>query len=85
MWHVYILKSRESGKRYVGMSQDVNNRIAEHNSGKSKFTSGHKPWELIYSEPYLTSTEARVREKYFKTSAGKRWLEKKLSAGSLPD
>ncbi|MCE7863304.1 MAG: GIY-YIG nuclease family protein [Bacteroidetes bacterium CHB5] len=40
MWYVYVLKSQKNGKIYVGMSQDIDRRLAEHNSGKSKFTSG---------------------------------------------
>ncbi|HEY3429854.1 MAG TPA: GIY-YIG nuclease family protein [Cyclobacteriaceae bacterium] len=85
MWIVYVLISRKSGKRYVGMTKDVNQRLAQHNAGKSKFTSGHIPWELIYQENYPTSVEARAREKYLKSAAGKRFLDKKLDAGSLPN
>jgi predicted GIY-YIG superfamily endonuclease len=50
-------------KRYVGMTQDLVRRLAEHNSGKSKFTSGHIPWRLAYTENYDTTLEARAREK----------------------
>gem|GEM_PF-1562811 len=50
MWYVYVLRSQKNGKIYVGMSQDIDRRLAEHNSGKSKFTSGHLPWKLVYSE-----------------------------------
>jgi predicted GIY-YIG superfamily endonuclease len=39
MWFVYVLKSISSGKHYVGIAQDVNKRLQEHNAGKSKFTS----------------------------------------------
>ncbi|HMV10206.1 MAG TPA: GIY-YIG nuclease family protein [Cyclobacteriaceae bacterium] len=85
MWIVYVLRSAKSGKRYVGMTQDVTLRLAQHNSGKSKFTSGHMPWKLIYQETYSGSVEARVREKYLKSSQGRRFLDKELGAGSLPD
>ncbi|MBS1489132.1 MAG: hypothetical protein JSS93_01255 [Bacteroidetes bacterium] len=33
------------------MTQDLQRRVAEHNAGKAKFTSAHRPWKLIYSEP----------------------------------
>lgn len=85
MWKVYVLKSKKSGKYYVGMSQDVDQRLKQHNSGKSKFTSGHIPWDLIYSEVCDTALQARMREKYLKSAAGKRFISKLLSAGSLPD
>jgi putative endonuclease len=86
MWYVYVLKSRASGKFYVGITQDLSRRIHEHNSGKSKFTSGHVPWNSIYHECLGNTREARIREKYLKSAAGKRYLAKVLSAaGSLPD
>jgi putative endonuclease len=81
MWSVYVLRSLASAKHYVGMTEDVENRVREHNAGTSKFTSGHCPWQLIYQEDgFQSSAEARIREKYLKTAAGKRFITKKLSA-----
>jgi putative endonuclease len=86
MWHVYVLISQSSGKLYVGMTQHLDRRIIEHNSGKGKFTSGQLPWELVYSEQVSDSKKARAREKYLKSAAGKRHLRTLLGgAGSLPD
>ena len=87
MWSVYVLQSLSSGKHYVGMSQDIGQRLQDHNRGKSKFTSGHRPWKLIYSETgFENAGLARKREKYLKTAAGKKFIEKQLSEkrGSLP-
>jgi len=84
MWTVYVLKSLRSGKFYVGITQELARRLAEHNSGKSRFTSGHTPWIVVYTEEFKTTAEARKREKYLKSAAGKRMLKSKLSAGSLP-
>ena len=67
------------------MTQDLVRRLAEHNAGKSKFTSGYSPWEVVYQETNSTTVEARAREKYFKTAAGRRFLDYTISAGSLPD
>jgi predicted GIY-YIG superfamily endonuclease len=75
---VYVLKSVKSHIFYTGMTKDLENRIMEHNSGKSKFTSGHVPWLVIYTEEHGDWNEARVREKYLKSTSGKRWLMKKL-------
>jgi predicted GIY-YIG superfamily endonuclease len=91
MWSVYVLKSLKDLILYVGMSKDVEQRLRHHNAGKSKFTSGHKPWQLIYVENnFQSATDARLREKYFKSAAGKKFLQKKIetmsmeSQGSLP-
>ncbi len=67
------------------MSQDVAQRLKDHNAGKSKFTKGHLPWELLYQESVGDTDKARKREKYLKSAAGKRYLAKLLDRGSLPD
>jgi len=85
MWNVYVLESLKNGKRYVGISQDVNTRLIQHNSGKSKFTSGHCPWVIIYKEEFPNATAARRREKYLKSASGRRLIDKIIGAGSLPD
>ena len=73
---VYVLKSASSGKHYVGMTSDLSRRLKDHNSGRSKFTSGHIPWVLIYKEDSSDFASGRLREKYLKTAAGKRFIEK---------
>jgi putative endonuclease len=73
---VYVLRSRVSAIYYVGITKDVDNRLVEHNAGKSKFTKGHRPWELIYTEESENWKAGRKREKYLKSAAGKRWLKK---------
>ena len=73
-FYVYAITSESDGVIYVGIATDCEARLKEHNTGKSKYTSGHKPWRLFYSELVGDSVEARAREKYFKTAAGKRRL-----------
>lgn len=84
VWFVYVLQSEIDSTFYVGMSMNVQDRLREHNGGKSKYTSGHRPWKLIYYEEVGTSVNARKREKYFKSAAGKKHLQKLLNTGSLP-
>jgi putative endonuclease len=71
---VYALKSERDGTLYVGISEDTERRLREHNSGKSSFTSGHRPWVLVYREAAPDWAAARKREKYLKGGAGKSWL-----------
>ena len=75
---VYVLRSIKDGARYVGISQNLERRLQDHNSGKNRYTKGHMPWEIKYNEEYETWEEARSREKYFKSGAGRIYLEKKL-------
>lgn len=77
MFLVYILRSTRFNKTYTGFTKDLINRIKVHNSGGSaKYTQKYKPWEIIYSEVCEDSIKARVREKYFKSSAGRRWIKR---------
>ena len=77
MWFVYVLRSEKSGILYTGMTEDIEKRIVMHNSGKSKFTKGHIPWVLVYSEEVGSSNDARDREKYLKSGIGRRFLSSK--------
>jgi len=86
MVYVYVLVSKKSGKLYVGITKDLDKRLAEHNAGKSKFTKGHIPWIRVYQETHEDYPSARKREKYLKSAAGKKWLKKQgFIEGSLPD
>lgn len=76
MFIVYILKD-VNGKVYKGVTGDLDRRLSEHISGNTKSTRSMKKIEIVYSENYSTFKEAREREKYFKTAAGRRWLKKR--------
>jgi len=80
MFYVYILSSLEYKKSYVGCTDCLERRLTEHNSGKMAFTKRYKPWGLIYHEEFGTLREARKRERYLKTSAGRRFLKKILNS-----
>ena len=73
---VYVLESLKDHIWYTGMCMDIDRRLKEHNAGKNKFTKGHMPWKIIYTELQPDWKAARIREKYFKTAAGKNWLKK---------
>ncbi len=75
---VYVLYSSESERFYVGMSSNVRRRLKQHNSGLVKSTKAFKPWEIQYTEKFDTRVEARKREKYLKSAAGRRWRKQNL-------
>ncbi|MFA6257435.1 MAG: GIY-YIG nuclease family protein [Candidatus Paceibacterota bacterium] len=75
-YFLYILKSTVSLKSYVGITNNLNRRLAEHNSGKSFYTKRHCPWTMIYNEKYDSLKEARKREKYLKSASGRKFLKK---------
>lgn len=73
---VYAIKSLKDGRIYVGMSKNIEKRLKEHNSGKTKSTKGFVPWVLLFTEECVDRVEARQREKYWKSGIGKEQLKK---------
>ena len=68
MYYVYVLKSLKDGKLYIGSTDDISRRIAEHNRGKNISTKWRRPFKLIYFEEFRERKEARWREYKFKKS-----------------
>ena len=77
MFYAYILKSLKDGGFYYGSTNDLVGRLKNHNSGKVKYTKGHKPYVLHYKESFNTRREAMAREKFFKSIDGYIWLKSK--------
>ncbi|QLH48100.1 MAG: GIY-YIG nuclease family protein [Bacteroidota bacterium] len=65
-WFVYILTSQKDGDFYKGITQNIERRLEEHNSGLSKFTSTKRPWHLVYSKEYESKREALIEERRLK-------------------
>ena len=80
MWYVYVLQSLVNKKYYTGYTKDIERRLTEHNSGKTKYTRSTIPFELVYKEIYNTSLEAARREKFLKSGKGREFLKSKLGA-----
>jgi putative endonuclease len=83
MFFVYIIRSELNGWFYVGMSQDVDKRLKEHNSGKARSTKGYRPWALFFFESFDTRIEARKREVYLKSGIGKEFIKNKWLGSSV--
>ncbi len=63
----------------VGFTENLERRVSEHNSGKTKSTKGYRPWKLVYKEVCKTRLEARKREKFLKSGAGKTIIKEYLN------
>ncbi|OHA51535.1 MAG: hypothetical protein A3A97_03660 [Candidatus Terrybacteria bacterium RIFCSPLOWO2_01_FULL_40_23] len=80
MWHTYVLISLKDENFYIGLTTDINRRIKEHNSGKTKSLYNRRPLKLIHKENFLTEIEAKKREQFLKSGQGRKWLRSHLSA-----
>ena len=66
MFYVYILKSIDSGKYYIGQTGDIDNRITQHNSGKVSFTKRFMPWRVEFYLLKSSRREALILERKLK-------------------
>jgi putative endonuclease len=78
MYYVYVLQSNQDKRFYTGFTQDLIKRIEEHNSGISNATKGRIPLKLVYYEFCLNHKDAVKREKYLKTTWGKRYIKNRI-------
>jgi putative endonuclease len=76
VYHVYVLRSEKTGRRYIGSCEDLTDRLGRHNRGESKATAHGVPWKLVYSEQLATRSAALLRERYFKTGKGRDELDR---------
>lgn len=75
MFLVYILRSTRYKKSYVGFTDNLERRIQEYNSGKQYYTKRYMPWEIVYKEEFATRDDAVTREKFLKSTSGRRFLK----------
>ena len=79
MYYVYILRSEKDNNFYVGYSSDLKNRFLQHEKGLVASTKNRRPLKLVYYEACINQQDATHREKYLKTSWGKRYIKTRLS------
>ena len=75
-FYVYILISLKDNNIYIGFTSNIINRIKRHNKGFVKSTKSRRPFKLIYLEKYYDRQQALGREKYLKTTQGRRFIYK---------
>ncbi|MBU1037280.1 GIY-YIG nuclease family protein [Patescibacteria group bacterium] len=85
MYYIYILFSLKDKKFYIGYTADLKIKLIEHKQGKVKSTRYRLPIKLLCYEVYGYKIEAMKREKFLKSSDGKKDLRRRLtvSLGSL--
>ncbi|MFH1827024.1 MAG: GIY-YIG nuclease family protein [bacterium] len=72
---VYVLLSLKDKKLYIGLTKNLKQRLTDHFKGKSFATKSRRPFKLIYCEYFLSEHDAYRREKYLKTTVGKKMLK----------
>ena len=77
-YYIYILQSKKDGMFYTGYTNNLQERLQLHNDGKVVSTKNRIPLKLVYFEGCLNQQDATHREKYLKSSWGKRYIKERL-------
>lgn len=77
MRYVYVLRL-SNGNLYTGQTGDLKRRLAEHQRGGVTSTKPHLPCRLILYEGYALKSDALRRERFLKTTEGKRLLRRQI-------
>ena len=75
MFYTYAIKSEEKNYIYVGLTNNPDRRITEHNNKKERTTRSYAPFKTILIEEHKNRVAARKREKYLKSGIGKEFLK----------
>ncbi|MDQ1242214.1 MAG: putative endonuclease [Pseudomonadota bacterium] len=74
---VYVLRSLKAPeRRYVGLTSDVERRLAAHNAGASPFTARYRPWAVTTRIEFEDEHRAAAFERYLKTPSGRAFAKR---------
>jgi putative endonuclease len=68
-YQVYIIDNA-AGKFYIGLSENVQIRLQQHNEGISPWTRNRGPWPVVWTSEQLSLADARKLEKRLKRQKG---------------
>ena len=78
-YYTYVIKSISNGKCYTGHTQNLENRLKEHNTGKTKSTKANIPYEIVFYEVCNSRRAVVEKEKFFKTGMGRAYIRTKIN------
>ena len=79
MYYVYLIESLSAAReRYIGITSNLEQRLREHNAGKSSHTSKFKPWNLTAYVAFTGRAKAEAFERYLKSGSGHAFARKHL-------
>lgn len=82
---VYILRSDINPDRhYVGVTGDIDNRLAWHNHGPCGHTAEHRPWSLVVITEFPTEEQALRFERYLKSGSGRAFAKRHFGSQREP-
>jgi putative endonuclease len=78
-FYVFLLQSKSSlDHYYVGFTEDLAQRLKEHNDGKLPNTARFCPWQIKSAHAFRGKGRALAFEKYLKSASGRAFATKRL-------
>ena len=78
-WYVYMLQSiGQLNRWHVGMTEDLQERLKVHNSGKVPHTPKFLPWRSEIAVAFRDNTKAATFEKYLKSQPGHTFANRRF-------
>ena len=78
-FYCYILRCGDQ-RCYVGASQDLSRRLADHTAGRVPATHQRRPVQLVYYEVFATAEAAYRRERSLKNGRTRKATRERLIA-----
>ena len=77
MYYTYIVQSTATPSHYyVGSTEDLVARLADHNAGRSNHTAKYRSWKLVWYCAFLSRAQSEAFEIYLKSASGRAFQKK---------
>ena len=74
---VYVMRNADKSPHfYVGLTADVNARLADHNAGRCPHTASRRPWERHVLIEFSDEERAIRFERYLKSGSGRAFARR---------
>ena len=74
MYFVYVLRSVRDGRTYTDFTENLKKRLCDHSAGAVNATRHRRPLVVLFTEKFDTIKDAKKRECWWKSGAGRRVL-----------
>ncbi|HEY4505984.1 MAG TPA: GIY-YIG nuclease family protein [Candidatus Paceibacterota bacterium] len=76
MFYVYIIESKKDGTHYVGVTEDLRQRLKEHNQATHTYTARKQPFIIYWYCVFNNKMKAYKFERYLKHGSGHAFARK---------
>ena len=83
MYFIYILRSLKNNRHYIGSTNNLERRLLEHNSGKTKSLKYLRPLEVVFKKAFEKEFDAKTIEKKLKKFKNRKIIENIVASQNL--